>query len=298
MLMSSTVLETKALTKHYGKFEAVRELSLSVPAGSICGFLGQNGAGKSSTIKMLLGMMRPTSGSGRIFGLKIDKPDESIEIRKRAAFVSEDKRLYDYMTVEQIIRFTRSFFPGWRVELEARILREFELPLDRKIKKLSKGMRTQTALLLAFCRGAELLILDEPTEGLDPVNIEKVLELLVGFAAEGTTIFFSSHQIAEVEQIADHVFIIEKGRLLVGAPLDQMKEEYRRINLVFDSPVQAPALALDGIERVLVDGRSVSVFASRNVDSIVSQAHALHATSIDVLPVSLKEIFLESLKAK
>ena len=297
--MSSTVLETEALTKHYGKFQAVRELSLSVPSGSISGFLGQNGAGKSSTIKMLLGMMRPTSGSGRIFDLRIDKADESIEIRRRAAFVSEDKRLYDYMTVEQIIRFTRSFFPRcWRADLELRLLREFGLPLDRKIKKLSKGMRTQTALLLAFCRGAELLILDEPTEGLDPVNIEKVLELLVGFAAEGTTIFFSSHQIAEVEQIADHVFIIDQGRLLVDAPLDELKEEYRRINLVFDTPAAAPAFALDGVERVRVDGRTVSVFASRNADRIVEHAHALRATSVDVLPVTLKEIFLESLKAR
>lgn len=296
--MDSAIIETEALTKNYGKFQAVRELSLSVPYGSISGFLGQNGAGKSSTIKMLLGMMRPTYGSGRIFDLKIDKVDESIEIRKRAAFVSEDKRLYDYMTVEQIIRFTRSFFPRWRIDLEQRLLREFELPLDRKIKKLSKGMRTQTALLLAFCRGAELLILDEPTEGLDPLNIEKVLELLVGFAAEGTTVFFSSHQISEVEQIADHVFIIDKGRLLVDAPLDDIKEEYRRINLVFDHPIPTPEFALDGIIRVMADGRTVSVFTSRNADRIVNQAQALHATSIDVLPVSLKEIFLESLKAR
>lgn len=289
-------IETDALTKHYGKFQAVRELSLSVPTGSISGFLGQNGAGKSSTIKMLLGMMRPTSGSGRIFDLKIDKPADSIEIRQRAAFVSEDKRLYDYMTVEQIIRFTHSFFPRWRTDLEQRIIKKFGLPLDRKIKKLSKGMRTQTALLLAFCRHADLLILDEPTEGLDPVNIEKVLEMLVGFAAEGTTVFFSSHQIAEVEQIAEHVFIIDKGRLLVDAQLDDMKEEYKRINLVFDNPITTPAFALDGVEQVRVEGRTVSVLASRNADRIVNQARALRATSIDVLPVSLKEIFLESLK--
>src|ERR1043166_2616807 len=158
--MNTAILETNSLTKHYGKFKAVQDLSLRVDRGSITGFLGQNGAGKSSTIKMLLGMMRPTAGSGRIFDLQIDKPDESIEIRKRAAFVSEDKRLYDYMTVAQIIHFTRSFFPRWRSDLEQRMLKEFGLPLDRKIKKLSKGMRTQTALLLAFCRGPELLILD------------------------------------------------------------------------------------------------------------------------------------------
>ena len=294
--MSSTIIETNDLRKSYGGFEAVRGITMEVPCGSISGFLGQNGAGKSSTIKMLLGMMRPTSGTGRIFDLKIDDPAQSIEIRQRTAFAGEDKRLYDYMTVEQIIRFTRSFFPNWRADFERKLLKEFGLPLDRKIKKLSKGMRTQTALLLAFCRGAELLILDEPTEGLDPVNTEKVLEFLVGLAAGGTTVFFSSHQISEVEQIAEHIFIVDKGKLLVNAPLDFLKEEYRRINLVFDNPKPASAFILDGIERIAVEGRSVSLFASRNVERIVSHANALHPMAIDVLPVSLKDIFLESLK--
>src|SRR5262249_48950505 len=254
--MNDPVLQIHNLSKNYGKFQAVSGLSFQVQRGSIAAFLGQNGAGKSSTIKMLLGMMRPTAGSGKIFGLQIDNREDSIEIRKRAAFVNEDKRLYDYMTVEQIIRFTRSFFPHWRVELEQRLLKEFGLPLDRKIKKLSKGMRTQTALLLGLCRGADLLILDEPTEGLDPVNIEKVLELIVGLAAEGTTVFFSSHQIAEVEQIAEHVLIINKGQLLVDAPLDQMRDQYRRINLVFDIPPDSSHFAGDEVKRITRDGRT------------------------------------------
>jgi ABC-2 type transport system ATP-binding protein len=291
-----TLIRTDDLTKCYGKFEAVHKLNLSVRTGSITGFLGQNGAGKSSTIKMLLGMMRPTSGSGNIFGLRIDEPRDSIEIRKKAAYVSEDKRLYDYMTVKQIIRFTRSFFPRWRDDLEQRLVREFGLPVDRKIKKLSKGMRTQTALLLGFCRGAELLILDEPTEGLDPVNIERVLQVLVGLAAEGTTIFFSSHQISEVEQIAEHVCIIDKGQLLVDASLDELKEEYRRINLVFETLPHLPALKLDGLKGIRSEGRTVSLFASHNVDDIVQTVRSLRPSSIDVMPLSLKEIFLESLK--
>ena len=294
----STIIETHQLTKHYGKFEAVRGLDLNVSAGSITGFLGQNGAGKSTTLKMLLGMMRPTSGEGRVFGLKIDDPQQSLLIRRRVAFVSEDKRLYDYMTVEQIISFTRPFFPAWRADLERRLLKEFALPLERKIKKLSKGMRTQLALLLSISRGAELLILDEPTEGLDPLAIEKVLELLVGCVAEGTSIFFSSHQIAEVEQIADRVLILDKGQLVVDSSLDTMKEEYRRINLVFDGPAPEPELALDGVERVRVEGRTATVFASHNAERIIERARALDARSVDVLPVTLKEIFLESLKAR
>ena len=197
----AAVIETIELKKNYGSHEAVRGLNLSVHPGSVCAFLGQNGAGKSSTIKMLLGMIHPTSGKGSIFGHNIGKERESLLIRQKTAFVAEDKRLYDYMTVSQIVHFTKSFFPKWDHALEAHLVERFELPRDRKIRQLSKGMRTKLALLLGFARGCELLILDEPTEGLDPVAIEDVLQIVVSLAAQGTTIFFSSHQIAEVEQV-------------------------------------------------------------------------------------------------
>ena len=207
-----------------------------MPAGSIFGFLGRNGAGKTSTIKVLLGMAHPTSGAATVFGLPSNAPDASVEIRRRSGFVSDEKDLYDFMTVEEIIRFTASFFPKWRPELEQRYLRKFELPLDRKVKALSRGMRTKLAMLLALCRGAELLILDEPTSGLDPAMSEEVLQALVTHVAgEAMTVFFSSHQLAEVDQIADHVAIIDRGRALVSGSLDDLREHYRRVELVFDA---------------------------------------------------------------
>jgi ABC-2 type transport system ATP-binding protein len=294
----AAVIETIELKKNYGNHEAVHGLTLSVQAGSVCAFLGQNGAGKSSTIKMLLGMIHPTSGRGSIFGHRIDKERESLLIRQKVAFVAEDKRLYDYMSVAQIIRFTRSFFPRWDHDLEDRLLKQFELPPERKIRQLSKGMRTKLALLLGFARGCELLILDEPTEGLDPVAIEDVLQIVVSLAAQGTTIFFSSHQIAEVEQVADHVLMIDRGKLVLDAPMDRVKEQYRHIQAVFPEPVEERDFRLPGIEKVSVVGRTVSFVASHNVDSIVEHARMLHAGSIDVLPISLKEIFLEKVKAR
>jgi len=294
----AAVIETIELKKNYGKHEAVRGLNLSVHAGSVCAFLGQNGAGKSSTIKMLVGMIHPTSGSGSILGHRIDKERESLLIRQKVAFVAEDKRLYDYMSVGQIIHFTRSFFPGWNHTLEGRLLEQFELPPERKIRQLSKGMRTKLALLLGFARGCELLILDEPTEGLDPVAIEDVLQIVVSLAAQGTTIFFSSHQIAEVEQVADHVLMIDRGKLVLDAPLDRIKEQYRHIQAVFPNPIEERDLRLPGIERVHVEGRTASFVASHNVDSIVEHVRMLRAGSVDVLPVSLKEIFLEKVKAR
>jgi ABC-2 type transport system ATP-binding protein len=292
-----SVIETHDLRKNYGSHQAVRGLNLQVPSGSICAFLGQNGAGKSSTLRMLLGMARPTSGSGQIFGLRIDNEQDSLRIRQRAAFVAEDKRLYDYMTVAQIIRFTRSFFPNWRSDLEARLLDQFELPLDRRIRKLSKGMRTKLALLLGFARGSELLILDEPTEGLDPVAIEEVLQIIVSLVSDGATIFFSSHQIAEVEQIADHVLMIHRGQLVLDAPMDQVKDQYRHVQAVFPDLVSEQDFRLPGVERVSADGRIVTLVASCNVDAIISHARRMHADSIDVLPISLKEIFLEKVRA-
>ena len=148
------------------------------------------------------------------------------EIRRRTGFVSDDKDLYDYMTVEEMIRFTAGFFPAWRGDLQQQYLRAFELPLDRKVKALSRGMRTKLALLLALCRGAELLMLDEPTSGLDPAVTEEVLQALVAHVAgEGMTVFFSSHQIADVDQIADRVAIIDAGRIVVTGALDDLREK-------------------------------------------------------------------------
>jgi ABC-2 type transport system ATP-binding protein len=219
-------------------------------------------------------------------------------IRQKAAFVAEDKRLYDYMTVAQIIRFTRSFFPQWNHDLERRLLDQFELPPDRKIRQLSKGMRTKLALLLGFARGCELLILDEPTEGLDPVAIEDVLQIVVSLAAQGTTVFFSSHQIAEVEQIADHVLMIDRGKLVLDAPMDQVKEQYRQIQAVFPEPIEERDFRIPGIETVRTEGRTVSLVASHNVEFIVEHVRMLHARSIDVVPLSLKEIFLGKVRAR
>jgi ABC-2 type transport system ATP-binding protein len=293
------VIETSDLHKRYDNVEAVRGLCLQVPAGSIFGFLGPNGAGKTTTIKVLLGMARPTSGHARVFGLAADAQDTSVEIRRRTGFVSDEKDLYDYMTVEQMIRFTAPFFPRWRVDLEQRYLRTFELPLDRKIRALSRGTRTKLALLLALCRGAELLILDEPTSGLDPAMTEGVLQALVAHVGgEGMTVFFSSHQIAEVDQIADHVAIINRGRVVVTGALDDLRENFRRIQLVFDGDAPEPVFRAPGVERVRRKGRVLTVLSSAGADRILDEARALGSVSVDVVPVTLKEIFLETVTAE
>jgi ABC-2 type transport system ATP-binding protein len=294
-VVDAFAIETIDLRKAYDGAEALRGLSLQVPAGSIYGCLGPNGAGKTTAIKVLLGMTRPTGGSGRVWGLDVGAPASSVEIRRRTGFVSEDKELYGYMTVEEIVRFTAAFYPRWRRDLEQRYLRLFELAPGRKVKTLSHGTRTKLALLLALCRGAELLLLDEPTSGLDPAMTEQVLQTLVSHVAgEEITVFFSSHQIAEVDQIADHVAIIDAGRAAVAGALDDLRERYRRVQLVFDGEAPAPLFRAPGISRIRRQGRVLTVLSSEGAGPILDEARALNPVSADVFPVSLKDIFLET----
>ena len=288
-------IEASDLRKDYGEVEALRGLSIQVPAGSIYGFLGRNGAGKTTTIKVLLGMARATSGSALVLGRPAGAPETSVDIRRRIGFVSDEKDLYDYMTVAEMIRFTAAFFPRWRADLEQRYLRTFELPADRKVKALSRGTRTKLALLLALCRGAELLILDEPTSGLDPAMAEEVLQALVGHvASEEMTVFFSSHQITEVDQIADHVAIVDRGRAVVFGALDDLRKQYRRIQLVFDTDAPQTTFRAPGVERVRREGRVLTVLSSAGAERVLDEARALNPVSVDVVPVTLKEIFLET----
>ena len=293
-MTSAPVIETNQLSKSYRTVEAVHGLNLCVGSSRITGFLGRNGAGKSTTIKMLLGMLKPTAGGGTVLGKRIDDPAESLELRRQVAYVSEDKRLYAYMTVEQMIQFTSSFYTDWRTDVAKTLLKKYELPPGRKVRSLSKGMRTKLALLLALARQPALLILDEPSEGLDPFGVEQLLEGLVAQCSEGTSVFFSSHQIAEVERIADHVCILEQGCLVLDASLDDLRQSYRRINLVFACPPDECEFQIAGVESIRTSGHQMAVFASGNADAIVERARDFDASSIEVTPVGLREIFLQT----
>jgi ABC-2 type transport system ATP-binding protein len=289
------IIDTADVRKAYGSVQALAGLDLRVPRGAICGLLGRNGAGKTTTIKVLLGMARPASGQARVFGLTADDADASVAIRARTAFVSEDKELYDGMSVETLIRFTASFYPRWRADLATDLLARLELRPDATVKSLSRGMRTKCALLLALCSGAELLILDEPMSGLDPAATEQILQLLVKHAGgEGTTVLFSSHQLADVDQIADHVAIVDRGRVVVQGALDDLRSRYCRVQLVFDGDAPTISFKSAGVASVRRKGRVLSVLSSAGSDRVVAEARALNPKSVEVLPVTLKDIFLET----
>jgi ABC-2 type transport system ATP-binding protein len=180
--------------------------------------------------------------------------------------------------------------------MESSLLHTYELPLHRKVKSLSKGMQRKLALLLAFARKPELLILDEPSDGLDPLGVEQLLENMVTQCSEGTSVFFSSHQIAEVERVADRVCIIHKGRLVMNASLDDLRDSYRQIDLIFDAVPNESEFQIPGVERIRTRGHQMRLLVSGNAESVLECARTYYASSIDVEPIGLREIFLDRVK--
>jgi len=289
------IIETSDVHKSYGGVHALAGLDLRVPRGAICGLLGKNGAGKTTTIKVLLGMVQPTSGRASVFGLSATQAKASLDIRARAAFVSEDKDLYAGVTIGELVRFTAAFYPKWRADRASEYLAAFELRANATTRELSRGMRTKLALLLALSTGVELLILDEPMSGLDPAAIEQVLKIIVQQAGrDGTTVLFSSHQLADVEQIADHIAIVDRGRIVVDGALDDLRAAYRRIQLVFDNAAPDTKFASSSVVSLRREGRVLSVLCRAGEADVVAEARALNPKGVDVLPVTLKEIFLET----
>ena len=228
--MSDLAIETHSLHKHYGALHAVDGLELRVPRGSIYGFLGRNGAGKTTTIRMLAGLAHPTGGEMRVLDLNPQK--ERVAMLERTGFMI-DRMLLPSMTGHDLVRFNRGFFPRWNDALASKYADALEIPMKQKFRKLSTGNQTKLCLLLALAQGAELLILDEPTAGLDPVVTDQLLRVLIDdFANEGRTLFLSSHHLSEIERVADWVGIIDHGKLLLEARLDDVRANFRRVRVV------------------------------------------------------------------
>ncbi len=295
-MSESDVVVLRDLSKRHGKVVALDGLSLSVPRGSVTGLLGPNGAGKTTALKLLLGMARPDGGMGQVFGHRIDVEADSVRIRQRTGYVSETKELYQHFTVEQMIRLTRGLYPTWRADLEVRMRGTFALRPDARVSALSKGMRSKLSLLLACCRGAELLVLDEPTDGLDPAAAELVLETLIGLvAADGMTVLVSSHHLAEVDRVADRVVIVDRGQARLEAGLDDLRMRVRQVRIVLDADSSA-VLGLrsePGVLAVDQAGRVVTLLVDGSAELVIDRARRFaSAASIEILPATLRDLFL------
>jgi ABC-2 type transport system ATP-binding protein len=237
-------IETTGLTCRFRQLEAVHSLDLTVPAGSVYALLGPNGAGKSTTIKMLMNLLRPTAGTARVLG--VDSRQLGPAEFARIGYVAETIDLPEWMTVGQFLNYCRPFYPKWDIELEKTLLQKFDLPPARKIKHLSRGMRMKTLLLSVLAYRPDLLVLDEPFSGLDPVVRDDFIRGVLEVSSLGNwTVFVSSHDIEEVERLADWVGMIDQGKLKIAEKLDSLQQRFRRIEVTrasgSTSPTKRPA---------------------------------------------------------
>jgi ABC-2 type transport system ATP-binding protein len=294
---SQYAVETENLHRSFGDFIAVRSVSLNVPRGSVFGLLGANGAGKSTMLKMLMGHLKPTSGTIRILGRQLDR--DLIEIRKRVGYVAEHHYLYEWMTVEEAISFTRAFHATWDDQKSAALLKRFKLPAKKRVKELSRGNRARLGLTLALSFSPELIILDEPTTGLDPIVRRDFVEhILAEIGKEGRTVLFSSHIVEEVERVADYVGILHDGKLLVTARISALKESVRKIRCETNGmktldPSGLPGLL--GIEPLEHEQWLTFKDFSQDTLRMLTERGIAHS---DVLPMSLEDIFVDMIRAE
>ena len=283
-------IETRGLTKRFKGAEAVNDLSFRVPSGSVYAFLGRNGAGKTTTIRMLLDLLDRTSGEAKVLGL--DCRRDALEIKRRVGYVAEGCRMYDWMTVDEIIWFCKGFYPGWDDALAADLKKRLELDGAKKVGELSRGTQAKLLLLLAMAFHPELLILDEPTAGLDVIVrrnfLEGVIELL---SEEGRTVFFSSHLVHEVERVADWVGIIHQGHLIFSGPIEELKGQVKLLYLTYDQP-PASLPAIPGLLSIDKNGRQAAVTVRDFSERTLRMIHEIGVSSVSVTDLGLEDIFV------
>src|SRR6516162_4464379 len=233
------IVRVEGLSRRFGPKLALNRVRLSVPRGIVFGLVGANGAGKTTLIKHVLGMLKAQAGSVRVFGL--DPVAEPAQVLRRIGYVSEEHDLPGWMCVWELLRYHQAFFPGWDPAYAEGLRRRFELDPDARVKVLSKGQRARANLLVALAHRPELLVLDEPSSGLDPIVRRDILEAIIrAIADEGRTVLFSSHLLHEVERVSDHVTMINQGTIVFSAPLDDIKETHRCLTLRFPEARSRP----------------------------------------------------------
>jgi len=288
------VIEISDLHRRYGRQDAVNGLSLTVKPGRCYGFFGRNGAGKTTTIKCLLNLLRPTSGSVRVFGL--DPQKDEVAVKSRIAYVPDSVAFYPWMTVRDTLNYLASFRANWNRGIEADLIRRFGLKPDQKAVSMSKGQKTQLALIGAICPEPELLLLDEPTSGLDPIVRREFIQTVIGAYQAGDpgsrTVFVSTHLISEFEGLIDEFTIIEEGRELLTMAADTARGRFQKIRARFAQPLAN--LQLPGTLSVKQNGRELEVLANGGSDEIIAKLKALQPEDLQAESLTLEEIFVVS----
>ncbi len=289
-------IETTRLCRDFGARRVIDQISLQVPRGSVFGLLGINGSGKTTTIQMLMGHLRPTEGDVRILGRGY--PRDLMEIRKRVGYVSENRYLYDWMTVEETVEFAAAFHETWDAAKVNALLKRFELSTAMKVKHLSRGNRARLCLVVALGFNPELIILDEPTSGLDPIIRRDFIENIVAeIEHEGRTVLFSTHLVDEVERVADTVAILHEGQMKVCAPVDTLKNSIKRVRFTTNGRAFDPTPISGLIKSETVGSEQFLTLRDFSSDTLEMLRNA-GASDPQVVPLSLEDVFVEAVRLK
>jgi beta-exotoxin I transport system ATP-binding protein len=288
----SAAIETEKLTKTYGRSRGIRYVDLVVEEGEVFGFLGPNGAGKTTTIRTLLGFLRPSEGRAWVFGMDVRK--RSVEIRARVGNLPGEFALEDRMTGEELLRFFARLRGAKDLGHAYELAERLGADLRRPMRRLSRGNKQKIGLIQAMFHRPPLLILDEPTSGLDPLVQEEFLEIVGEVRSEGRTVFFSSHNLAEVERACDRVGIVRAGQLVTVEPTRELvNKAFRHVSLTFDGPVDPePFAALPGVRDVKADGDRISFALHEPPDAVVKLAAKHRLVGLEYERPSLEEVFL------
>lgn len=286
------VIHTEKLRRRFGRTLALDDVGIDIPAGAIYALVGANGAGKTTMIKLLMNIHKPTSGSAEVLG--IDSRRLAGKAFQQIGYVSENQEMPEWMTIGTMLDYYRPFYPQWDRALEQQLVRQFDLPLERKLKHVSRGQRMKAAFASSLAYRPPLIVLDEPFSGLDPLVRDELIEGLLDRAPE-TTIFLSSHDLAEIESFSSHVGFLEQGRLLFGEELAQLSERFREVTVTLTAPTPLPA-QIPGTWLQAQTSDSVIRFIDSGYRRHVSERELAEifpaARSFSCDPMPLRSIFL------
>ncbi len=286
------IIETTHLSRRYWRTEALRDLNLAVPTGSVFALLGSNGAGKTTAIKVLMNLLTPTTGEARVLGVDSRRLGE--RERAQIGYVSENQKLPLWMTVRQLLDYCRPFYPTWDIALENKLLAQFDLPPNRKLKHLSRGMLMKASLLSTLAYRPKLLVLDEPFSGLDPLARDDFVRGVLEASELGDwTVLVSSHDIEEVERLADHIALLESGRLRFSETTDSLLSRFRRMEVSVDGKTQSTSAPADWLE-LEEKGGLVRFIATRYEREAMERTcrDRFPEGAVIARPMTLREIFV------
>lgn len=292
--MSHPALRFDQVSRRFGRTVALDGVSVDVAPGEVLGLVGRNGAGKTTLLRLAAGILWPDAGSIRTLGF--DPVTDGGRVRERASLLAEESALYPWMTVGEVLGFAAALHPRWDAALAAKTAERLSLDLSKKVSSLSRGTRAKVALALAVAPKPELLLLDDPTAGLDPLVRREVLEgILDAVSDEGGAVVYASHLVHDIERVADRVVVLDDGRITLEGRVDELKARIRRARAVFESEV-SPKTSFAGVLDARMEGRVLTIVADAPNGSLESALRALGARTIDIDPLPLEEILVAVLR--